>query len=238
MIHVKARRRILIFTTLTMAAALTACNRKSSFTMTAKDNQAILQAIKEDKVQTVVAYIDKGMSPNSADSTGKPFLLSVAEAGDSDLVYTFVSAGANVDASDSNGKTPLVAAIVGGHSDIVTLMLDRKADPNFAVKSGEQQGMTPLLFAAERGNADILLKLLGKGALPNMQDAKGRSALMLAAASGREQAVETLLLPRPDPKLNVDLTAKDAAGKSALNYAEAKRNIAIVARLKQAGAKE
>ena len=83
-----------------------------------------------------------------------------------------------------------------------------------------------------------MLKLLQFGALPNMPDAKGRSALMLAAASGHEQAIAALLLHRSDPKMNADLTAKDAAGKTALNYAQAKHNDAIIAQLKQAGAKE
>lgn len=232
------RRAAILFFAVGLSGLLSACHRdKAPYTMTAKDNQAILLAIKEDHVQTVVSYIDKGMNPNSPDATGKPFLLTAAEKGDSDLVYTFVSSGAWVDTDDSDGKTPLMAAVIGGHSDIVTLLLDRKANPNLAVKRGAAQGMTPLLFAAERGNTDILLKLLKSGAAPNLKDVKGRSALMLAAASGHEQAVETLLLHRPDPKLNTDINAKDAAGKTALNYAEAKRNDAIIARLKQAGAK-
>ena len=239
MIHAKAQRGALIFAALPMAFSLTACNRdKVPYLMSAKDNQAILQAIKEDKVQTVLAYIDRGMSPNAADATGKPFLLAAAEAGDSDLVYTFVSYGALVDNSEGDGRTALMGAITSSHSDIVTLLLDRKANPNLSVKRGGQQGMTPLLFAAERGNADILLKLLQRGALPNTTDAKGRSALMLAAASGHEQAVEVLLVHRPNPELNADLTAKDAQGKTALNYAQAKGHAAIVAQLKRAGVKE
>ena len=222
-----------------LSGLLPACHHdREPYTLTAQDQKAMAVALKEDTVQTVVALIDKGMNPNTADAAGKPFLLRAAAAGDSDLVYTFVSDGAFVDIADADGQTPLMAAIVASHSDIVTLLLDRKANPNLAVKRGQQQGMTPLLFAAERGNTDILLKLLKQGALPNLQDVKGRSALMLAAASGHEQAVETLLLHRPDPKFNADVNAKDAAGQTALDYARLKRNEAIIARLKKAGAKE
>ena len=58
-----------------------------------------------------------------------------------------------MDTADADGKTPLMAAIIGGHSDIVTLLLDRKANPNLAIKRGLARGMTPLRFAAKRGNS-------------------------------------------------------------------------------------
>ncbi len=218
---------------------LSGCHRdKTPYTLSAQEHKSMAVALKEDTVQTVVTLIDKGMSPNATNEAGKPYLLLAASAGDTDIVGTFISYLANVNVTDSDGQTPLMAAAIASHSDIITLLLDRKADPNLALTRGESQGMTALHFAAERGNADILLKLLQHGALPDTADAKGRTVLMLAAASGHEQAVEALLLSRPDPKQNAEVNAKDAAGKTALNYAESKRSAAIIARLKQAGVKE
>ena len=226
-----------LLSALGIVALLPACH-KTAFVPTDKDRKAILQAIKEDSVPPVVAYIEKGMSPNETDAAGKPFVVAVAEAGDTDLVYTFVSSGAAVDSADRGGQTPLMAAVIGKHGDIVTLLLARQANPNAAFTSGDRKGMTPLLLAAERGGADTLLALLAAGALPNAQDAKGRSALMLAAASGHPEAMDILLVRRPDPKLNSDLTLKDAAGKTALDYAESKRDAVMIARLLKAGVKE
>src|SRR5207244_6655205 len=54
-------------------------------------------------------------------------------------------------------------------------------------------GYTPLLVASRNGDAAMVDALLGGGADPNNATANGTTALMLAAAAGRNDAVKVLL---------------------------------------------
>ena len=220
-----------------MAILLAGCGPKAPLALSPQDNQNVLTAIKQDKVQPVMAYFDKGMNPNSADETGTPFLVTAAKSGTTDLVYTFLRNNALVDIADANGVTPLMAACAAGNGDIVTLLLDRKADVSAAVKSGPEMGRTPLMYAAQGGNVDIVLRLLKTGVKPNVQDAQGRTALMYAVENGQMSIVDALLIPRGNTGLDTDVNLTNRDGKTALSLAEAKHNDALVTRLKAAGAK-
>lgn len=85
--------------------------------------------------------------------------------------------------------------------------------------------------AAERGDVPALQALLGNQPIIDARDAVGRTALMLATLHGRTQAVELLLAAGADPN------AADANGTVPLQVALAGNQPAIVAALRQAGAR-
>lgn len=89
----------------------------------------------------------------------------------------------------------------------------------------------PTLWSAARDN-DVreLARLLDAGAELEARDARGYSALMLAAYSGQLEATQYLLARGADPNTS------DAAGNSALMGAAFKGDVAIARALLAAGA--
>lgn len=85
--------------------------------------------------------------------------------------------------------------------------------------------------AAERGDVPALQALLGNHPVIDARDALGRTALMLATLHGRTQAALMLLSAGADPN------APDANGTMPLQAALAANQPAIVAALRQAGAR-
>jgi len=84
------------------------------------------------------------------------------------------------------------------HQGLVLLLLQARADPNVAADSGAfgvgftQVGAFPLHLAAKRSNLAIMHMLHGAGADINVADQNGRTALMVASASGQASAAQWL----------------------------------------------
>jgi len=85
------------------------------------------------------------------------------------------------------------------HKALVPLLLQAHTDPNVAADSGAfgvgftQVGAFPLHLAAKRSNLAILDMLLGASADINVADQNGRTALIVASASGQAAAAQWLL---------------------------------------------
>lgn len=103
-----------------------------------------------------------------------------------------------------------------------------------SVNAIDKWGWTPLLWAVYYGNFPVTKWLLDNGADPNIKTQEtygnylpGTTALILAAAYGREDAVKALLAKK------ADRTVVDRTGKTALDYAEQYQFDKVVALLKQ-----
>src|SRR5439155_10145731 len=90
---------------------------------------------------------------------------------------------------------------------------------------------TPLLMASKNGDAPMIETLLSAGADPNSATTNGTSALMLAAASGKPDAVTVLLNHKAE--INARETAK---GETALAFAAAYGRADVVRVLTARGA--
>src|SRR5439155_1774772 len=92
-------------------------------------------------------------------------------------------------------------------------------------------GYTPLLMASKSGDAGMIAALVAGGADPNSSTTNGTTALMLAAASGKTDAVTVLL----DNRANVN--AKESSkGETALAFAAAYGRADVIRTLTARGA--
>lgn len=129
---------------------------------------------------------------------------------DLEEVEKLVKGGEDIHTMDYNGYTPIDWAIKDGNEQMVKLLLDLKADPNFA----PEYGMTPFMTAAESGNLSMIRLLHEAGGDPNYQEEiGGYTALTYAVFSGEIEAVELLL------QLGADHGIADYSGMTARMHA-------------------
>jgi ankyrin repeat protein len=123
-----------------------------------------------------------------------------------------------------DGHNPLMQAIKVGRDDIVKLLLERKADPNFATIAG----LLPSFESLRCANSKILQFLLERGADPNAKF-KGRTLLHEASSLARLDLVQTLL------EFDADVNGPDDLGRTALFDAVKAKNLEIVRRFVDEG---
>src|SRR3974390_2504996 len=90
----------------------------------------------------------------------------------------------------ADATTALLEAVAADDQQAVQLLIRAGAN----VSSANREGATPLLLASINGNAAMIDKLLQAGADPNAPLTKyGDTALMIAARTGKTEAIEVLL---------------------------------------------
>ena len=93
-------------------------------------------------------------------------------------------------AADADGWTALHFAAAAGDAAAVALLLSHEEDGNgrSATARRAKDGSTPLHLAASTGSSAAVVELLKAGAEADALDGKGRSPLVVAAASPKEEA--------------------------------------------------
>ncbi len=152
-------------------------------------------------------------------------------SGDTATVKRLLDYGVPANAGDPETEwTPLMIAAGEGHEDIALLLLEHGANVN---ATDNYLGTTALIQAASSGHADIVKLLLDRGADPNVRwKNDGHSALIAAAMRGDVVMAEMLLNKGADPNVST------AGGSTPLSAAKKYKNAALVALLKQAGARQ
>ncbi|KAJ5928365.1 hypothetical protein N7466_007321 [Penicillium verhagenii] len=157
---------------------------------------------------------------NSKDFLGQTPLLSAAKQGHDQVVELLLKQeDIDVEARDIYGRTPLLWAAKYGYLQTVNLLLDHK--PAFDVRDEHRYNST---FRPE----EVVKKLLDKGAKFS-DDGLGSTPLLLAASSGHERVVSTLL------DRGADLNTRDLFGNSALFLAAQKGHEELVKFLLEKG---
>jgi ankyrin repeat protein len=164
---------------------------------------------------------------------GASDVADAAMKGNKEAVRALLQQKANVNAPQSDGTTALHWAVRSDDLETADLLIRAGAN----VSAANRDGATPLLLASINGNAAMLERLIKAGADPNASLTKyGDTALMLAARTGKTDAVKMLLEPiagKPGAQVNAKETWGDT---TALMWAVSELHPAIVKMLIDHGA--
>jgi ankyrin repeat protein len=136
-------------------------------------------------------------------------LPAAASTGALTTVQRLLELGYAVDTRDDHGATALLRACGAGHRDVAACLLDAGADATLAARSG----VTPLAAAVAARRDGLLSLLLERHVAIEQRLPNDATALMVAAAMGYPDIVDTLL------DAGAEVNAVDAGGRSALHAA-------------------
>jgi uncharacterized protein len=177
---------------------------------------ALYFAAERGHAAVVRRLIERGADVKLTGRSGLSPIAAAAYAGSDAIVDALLARGADERLPDETGKPPILYAAAAGHLDVLKRLLVRNTDVNARYPND----LTLLMWAAgaddkveETEVVTMVTYLLDSGAHVDDRDARGRTALMIAAEAGRA-TVATLLLARgADPSL------QDKAGKRAADLA-------------------
>lgn len=162
------------------------CSLGSSKPQLRTGDDRLVQALFDDDVNVVRAYLSRGISPNARDSNGRTLLTIASNNGSLRSMKLLLDKGANVNLRCEDGETPLMRAVGSLYRsgiDSVRLLVTRGANVNLAMP----EGTTPLMMASapasyryEETYAEAVRLLLKKGAKVNARNRKGYTALRVA----------------------------------------------------------
>ncbi|MES5483116.1 ankyrin repeat domain-containing protein [Bradyrhizobium sp. INPA03-11B] len=173
---------------------------------------ALYFAAERGHVAIVQRLIDRGADVNLTGRSGASPVAAAAYAGRDMVVRMLLAHGADGGKADDTGKPPVVYAAAGGQLGIVKQLLARDIDIN----ARYAKDLTLLMWAAgpdetvpEAQALEVVSYLLDAGTRVDERDARGRTALMIAA-EGNHPAIAKALLAH-----GADAALADKAGKHA-----------------------
>jgi ankyrin repeat protein len=180
---------------------------------------ALYFAAEGGHVSVAQRLIEQGADVNLTGRSGISPIAAAAYAGSDAIVEALIAHGADERAADDTGKPPIVYAAARAKLDIVKRLLGRNTDIN----GRYHHDLTLLMWASgadekvpEADAIEVVKYLVDAGARIDDRDARGRTALMIAAEGGRAEIVTLLLARGADPALK-DRTGKRAADLTSLS---------------------
>jgi len=197
----------------------------------------LLRAVERNHVRVVQLLLDYGASPETADKKGRTALMTAAWKNHWHLLALLITRGANVNARDRRRRNVLHNLAADKHcdwgDDVVRLLLGTVCAID-GVDGQDGLGRTPLHWACATGKlrlAEMLLSRSGHAAADiNAAESRGKTALHIAAAHGRDDVVQLLL------HYKADIEARSDGGWSPLHNACDKGSVPTVCALLRAGA--
>jgi N-acyl-D-amino-acid deacylase len=195
----------------------------------------IVASFANPSAEVVRMLLAKGASVAVMDQRKVTPLNAATFGNDTGTIRLLLDASADVNTADTFiGLTPLINASGNRNLEAVKLLLAKGANVNAVSKTEglpriqtgivEFGGWTPLLMAVPFGPPEIVRTLMDAGAKVNVQDYRGFSPLMLAAATDHANPeIVRLLLAR-----NADLKPKTRAGETASDWANKFADPAVV----------
>ncbi|XP_059173601.1 uncharacterized protein LOC131954096 [Physella acuta] len=186
----------------------------------AKNDTSLLWASRWGHRETVRALLKLGALPSVENDKGSTALYWAVRYGHTETVDILAREGhANVSQTRKLGLVaPIVLACALGFVDIVPILLEFKADPNFAIRGGER----PIHHAGREGFSKIIEILVASGAEIDAADERGDTALLLTAKHGQPKALQTLL------QLGANVNHKNLMEEDVWTYAVSNDNDTIL----------
>ena len=232
---------------------------------------ALIFAAREGDIASATALLDAGANVNQTTEYGWTPLLTAVNNRNYRLAKMLLDRGADPNLANKGGWTPLYLAtdnrnIEGGdypvpkpdldHIEIIKALLDKKANPNAAVKENTltrtiftmqwfwEDGATPFVRAAQSSDTELMKLLLERGADPKATTANGDNALTASAGIGwvegvtyERSAKENVEAMRMLLDLGLDPNHANVEGRTALMGAALKGRSDVVVLLVERGAK-
>jgi len=185
---------------------------------------ALYVAAERGQAAVVQRLIDKGADADLKGRSGTSPVAAAAFAGRNRVVKMLLAHGADASAADDTGKPPIVYAAASGALDIVRQLLTQDLDVNARYAND----LTLLMWAsgpdpsvAEAQALEVVTYLVDAGAHIDDLDARGRTALMIAAEGNHAEIAQLLLAHGADPSLRdkAGMRAADLTALSALREA-------------------
>ncbi len=190
---------------------------------------ALLAATRDSlsgRAEAVMTLISNGADPTAVDADGNTSLHGAVLSEEPIVAAMLLDAGAPLNALNRAGLTPLATACRAANWTLARFLLERGAKSQLP---DAEPAMVAAAGIADDDPAGVRL-LLKHRASVNAADARGRSALMVAAAEGHEEIAGALRAAGAE----VDLV--DRNGSTALMEAARAGAVGIVQLLAQAGA--
>lgn len=125
-------------------------------------------------------------------------LISAVKASNLERTSSLIEKGASIDYVDEDGFTALIWAAYNGHKAICKLLIDAKANLNFASYSG---GNTALIWAEHNSHNEICKWLINAGANVN-HVSRGGGTVLMSAIRGRGNYALCAQLIKAGAKVN------------------------------------
>jgi ankyrin repeat protein len=180
---------------------------------------ALYFAAEGGHVSVAQRLMERGANVKFTGRSGISPVAAAAYAGSDGIVEALLVRGADERVPDDTGKPAIVYAAARARLDIVKRFLARSIDIN----ARYPHDLTLLMWASgadekvpETEAIKVVTYLLDAGARIDDRDARGRTALMIAAEGGRAE-VAALLLARGADRSIMDKAGKRAADLTALS---------------------
>ncbi|WP_426440717.1 ankyrin repeat domain-containing protein [Bradyrhizobium genosp. P] len=180
---------------------------------------ALYFAAERGQAAIVQRLIDRGADVNLTGQSGASPVAAAAYGGRDMVMRMLLAHGADGRKADDTGKPPVIYAAAGGQLGIVKQLLALDIDVNARYAND----LTLLMWASGPDEAvpeaqaiEVVSYLLDAGAKIDDRDARGRTALMIAAEGNHPAIVKALLSHGADPALT-DKAGKHAADLTVLS---------------------
>lgn len=117
------------------------------------------QAAQTGDIAVLRSLLQRGVSPDARDPSGRTALLDAAAANQISAMKLLIEQGAAVNAASPSGQTPLIEAAEKGNIDAIRLLISNRADLNCRSRIG-----TALEIAERLGHSDAAAILRQAGA--------------------------------------------------------------------------
>jgi ankyrin repeat protein len=177
------------------------------------------QAMSRDDGNSVRAWVQRGVDPNSRDPAGQTALYLALRNGAFQAAEALIAApNLDVNAVNAADESALMMAALKGQTEWSRKLIERGAQV-------DKPGWSPLHYAATGPEPAVVKLLLDKGATVDAGSPNRSTPLMMAARYGNEASVDLLLARGADPK------ARNDRGLTAADFARLAKRDALAARL-------
>ncbi|MFQ5527434.1 MAG: ankyrin repeat domain-containing protein [Thermoanaerobaculia bacterium] len=156
----------------------------------------LIQATRIGNQAQVKYWLSQGADADAVGVHRERPLVEACKRGAYGIAKELLEQGADANGTATAGTRPLTAAAAGSSAELIDLLIEHKAD----IEGQGSHQRTALMVAAEEGREasdpsgeSVLEALLRHGANVNARDVNADSALILAAAAGKLEALGTLV---------------------------------------------